>query len=522
MILVSGSWRRSYAFVLAATIGVVAAADFFLYGHVLGWTTALVAAALLGLLAMRDFSFLATTGGKIIAAAAAGLLIALIEQPTWLNVAYALVCLVAAALINHFGWQADFWPWARRLGRWLVTAWIWPLRDNSVVVRWLVRRGVSPRAARGIAAWIVPLLLSGAFVALFAWANPVIADWCGRLGTWLGNRLERLLERLPELISFPRLVFWLGFALFAWMLLRGPVRRWRGRRGGARARPPLVDGRIVADPERAGAFPLGLVVRCLILFNLVFAVENALDLRYLYGHQGMTPTEYKQYVRRGAYPLVAAALLAGAFVLITFRPGSRTERSPAARQLVYAWIGQTILLTVSASLRLVKYVEMTELTRLRVASAVWFVLVAAGLVYIIWRIVRGRSNAWLVNVNALTALLLLYPCCFVNFDGIIADFNAAHCRDAGGDGSPLDIEYFRTLGTPALAALDRVKDQLEPGWRRNRATAIARELSAELDADVNDWRSWTWRRQRTADEVHEAVLARAATPQLARATVGQH
>jgi hypothetical protein len=36
------------------------------------------------------------------------------------------------------------------------------------------------------------------------------------------------------------------------------------------------------------------------------------------------------------------------------------------------------LLTVSAAWRLEKYIVMTELTRLRVASAIWFLLVALG------------------------------------------------------------------------------------------------------------------------------------------------
>src|SRR6185369_3824880 len=177
--------------------------------------------------------------------------------------------------------------------------------------------------------------------------------------------------------------------------------------------------------------------------------ENVLDLRYLYApsEQMPTGTTYKQYVRRGAYPLVAAALLAGTFVLLTFRPNSETESSSPARKLVYAWIGQTILLTVSAAWRLEKYIVMTELTRLRVASAIWFLLVALGLFYIIRRIVAGRSNAWLVNINALTALIVLYPCCFVNFDGYIADFNAMHCQEAGGEGIAVDLDYMRDLGT---------------------------------------------------------------------------
>jgi hypothetical protein len=226
-----------------------------------------------------------------------------------------------------------------------------------------------------------------------------------------------------------------------------------------------------------------------------------------------TGLEYRTYVRRGAYPLVAAALLAGAFVLMTFRPNSETEKSPAARRLVYIWIAQTILLTTSAAWRLHRYIDMTELTRLRIASIVWFFLVAMGLCYIIWRIVRLRSNAWLINVNALTALLVIYPCCFINFDGMIADFNASHCAESGGEGSPLDLEYFRNLGPTSLAALDRTRDKITIPNRRKQAAEISNDLHARLTAELSDWRSWTWRRHRAAREVDEVQFAKARTPE---------
>src|SRR5438309_9291862 len=113
------SWRRSYALVLASTVLIVAAADFFLYGHPLGWTAAAVAAVMLAALTLRNTAFLRTTGGRVCALAAVGLLFALIEEPTWLNIAYAVLCLGALAIINSMGWEPNFWPWVQRIGKWL-------------------------------------------------------------------------------------------------------------------------------------------------------------------------------------------------------------------------------------------------------------------------------------------------------------------------------------------------------------------------------------------------------------------
>jgi hypothetical protein len=143
------------------------------------------------------------------------------------------------------------------------------------------------------------------------------------------------------------------------------------------------------------------------------------------------------------------------------------------------------------------------------------------LFYIVWRIVRGRSNAWLININAITALVLLYPCCFINFDGMIASFNARHCEEVGGGGSPLDIAYFQDLGAPALPALDGVRDHLVGDARQQWAKAVSVGLHAQLDADLNDWHAWTWRRARSAraaDEINTqlAKARAAASEQLAQ------
>ena len=512
----AASWRQSYSFLLVATLILVALADVFLYGgHRIGWTAAIVGGAMLVVLVARDARFLGSLGGRIVWLATVGLLLALVEQPTWLNITYLFVCLSALALTNAQGWDSDFVRWLRRWTRWAATGWAKFFFDNGIAMRWLVRHGLPPGVARSLVMWVIPLLLSSVFVALFAWANPIISDSLGRFFNWLG----RLLAKLPNLLDGARILFWLVVAIVAWALLRS--RSW----GSARRRQPaaatVVTAKVVArDGRPVGGVTAGLVVRCLILFNLIFVVEIALDLWVLYGnHYGNDGTAYKTYVRRGAYPLVAAALLAGAFVLVTFRPGSATEKSNAARKLVYLWIGQTIILTLSAVWRLERYIELTELTRLRIASIVWFTLVGLGLAYIIWRIVRGRTNRWLVNVNALTALVLIYPCCFVNFDGMIADFNAKHCEEAGGGGSPLDIEYFDTLGTPALAALDSVRDRIPIQWRRDQAAEVSKQLHADLAKELDDWRSWTWRKHRSNGEVEAVQLARSrAKEQIAQAS----
>lgn len=504
MVAVLRSWRQSYALIFVATVALVAAADYLIYrSTTLGWAAAIVAVAMLLLLALRNAAFFTLPGGRVTWLASVGLLAALVEQPTRLNVLYMLLCLSVLALINAHGWDSDFARWLRRWARWALTGWTRLFLDNGVAVRWLLRRGFSPTLARGLAAWVIPCCLAAVFVVMFAWANPIISGWFARLGTWI----EGAVVDLPEFLAPARVMFWLLIAVVAWSLMRV-----RGRRPRRVPHTAADEAEATARQHHEAAAggsglgpPPGVVVRSLVLFNIVFVVQNALDSRFLFGGRGLPEgMTYPQYVHRGAYPLVAAALLAAAFVLLTFRPGSRTEASRWARRLVYLWITQTIFLTFTAAWRLVRYAEMTGLTRLRLASMIWFTLVALGLFYIVWRILRRRSNAWLINANAVTALLVLYACCFLNFDGMIARFNAWHCAEAGGRGSAVDVEYLAVLGTPALPALESVRDKIADAATRARAADISRQLRAELNLSLRDWRTWTWRRYRTARQTPAA------------------
>ena len=114
------------------------------------------------------------------------------------------------------------------------------------------------------------------------------------------------------------------------------------------------------------------------------------------------------YAHRGAYPLIATALLAGLFVLVTLRPGS-ADRRARARSACWSrsWIAQNLLLVASTMLRTFDYIEAYSLTRLRIAALIWMGLVAVGLVLICYRLLRGKSGAWLINANMLAALLVL-------------------------------------------------------------------------------------------------------------------
>ena len=202
------------------------------------------------------------------------------------------------------------------------------------------------------------------------------------------------------------------------------------------------------------------VTRSLILFNVLFALQSALDLTYLWGGaslpHGMT---YAHYAHRGAYPLIATALLAAGFVLIAMRPGGPAEQSRLIRPLVLLWTGQNVLLVVSSIFRLDLYVAAYSLTYLRLAAFIWMVLVAAGLVLMLIQIKLKKPNSWLIAANAISLALVLYGCCFINAPRLMASYNVEHSRENGGTGPYLDLRYLASLGPQALPPVEASCEQ---------------------------------------------------------------
>jgi hypothetical protein len=375
----------------------------------------------------------------------------------------------AAVLLCNAGWRAvaDLFG---ALGQWT--------RNKPAIVR--------PGA---LTVWIVPLALGAIFLLLFVSANPLIEGWFKAID------LKALWALLAQ-IRFARLAFWLLAISLVWPFIFMQVRRRSGDKAVAES-PAAGPATVVVDfPE--SVFGKGAILRSLILFNAIFAVQTGLDMAYLWGGVAL-PDGMTYAAHRGAYPLILTALLAAAFVIIAVRPDSDVERSRTIRGLVFLWTAQNVLLVISSILRLDLYVAVYSLTSLRVAAFVWMLLVAVGLVLIVARIALARSNAWLIQMNAAALALTLYACGFINFPHIIAAYNVDHSRELSGQGVPLDVGYLLSLGPQTIPALDRYF-ALRPAVLPSRVAgnvvcqAARRDrLAAAHLARQQDWRAWSYR-----------------------------
>jgi hypothetical protein len=342
----------------------------------------------------------------------------------------------------------------------------------------------SPRwslTLKSFTVWVVPLFLSVVFLLLFSSANPLIETWLSAIDP------RAALARL----SAVRLLFWGVTLCVVWPFI---YLKWvcRSLPGSWVSQTELKPAKEEQAPSEL--FGAAAILRSLLLFNLLFAVQTALDVIYLWGGvalpDGLT---YAAYAHRGAYPLIVTALLAAGFVLAAMRPGGPAARTPVIRVLVFFWVAQNVMLVVSSMLRLDLYVQIYSLTWWRVAAFIWMLLVAAGLILIVARIAFDRSNIWLVRMNLATLALLACICAFINFPYVIATWNVDHSKEMSGNGQTLDSAYLLGLGPQALPAIDRYLAALTNAYVRDNLTWYRDQLVTSQLAELDSWRAWSFR-----------------------------
>jgi hypothetical protein len=154
------------------------------------------------------------------------------------------------------------------------------------------------------------------------------------------------------------------------------------------------------------------------------------------------------------------------------------------------WIAQNVVLVASAMLRLYDYIDAYSLTRLRIAALVWMGLVAVGLGLILWRLLKEKSAAWLINANCGAAALLLCTYAFVDTGALAAQWNVRHAREVDGTGAGIDLCYLAELGPSSLLPLIELENRpLDPMLQQR--VRMLREQVQHRQAQMLQQGEWT-------------------------------
>jgi hypothetical protein len=400
--------------------------------------------------------------------------LAIFIEPSFVNMLTGFGFVAAAGLSTRGAGPDDGLRMAQRMLLDLLKTPFWMLGDALgalPLVFGLRKSGL-------IETMFLPVIAAGIFGVMLLTANPL---------------LERLLSDLIatsiyNLLSW-RLVIVLPFTLaVCWSVLRDSKSFVGPQMGPSNAR------------WHATFFKPASVVATLLLLNLLFIVENLLDIQHVW-QDGALPFGFThaQYVHRGSYTLIITVIMAAGFIMMALRPGSATAESRFVRALVYLFAAQNFLLVASSAKRTLSYIADYGMTEWRLAGLIWMALVALGLAFTVMRIVQNRDNHWLVQVNVKAAALLMLFCAFADFRPFIADWNVDRTTGVA-DPYHFDVSYNSSLGITALPAFSRFLDrypnlQSSNGWvgKYDHVNEACKMMRADAARFQSHWQSWTLR-----------------------------
>ena len=480
--------RRYYSFLakVSAAAALIGIADLFFYDHWPAATLGVFGLAWAGSLALVRPDVRRHVAPLVALTAAAGFALIMFDDLSVLGWCLFWTAIASATLLSRHRFN-DAISWGGQLIGHAILGIVTPLRDLH---RLSVERRLADRSGIGamLTVLALPVIGSAVFLALFASANPLIS-----------NAFQA--TRFPDLsIAIGHVAFWIAALPAIWPNFRP---RNTVLSFGSSAAKGLS---FVPD------IPLATLTLSLFTFNAIFAVQNALDVAFLWSGAALPPdVTLADYAHRGAYPLIVTALLAGVFVLVASRPGGAGARSATVRRLLVAWIGQNLLLVASSVLRTLDYIQAYSLTRLRIAALAWMLLVAVGLILIAWRMLKGWSRRRLINANAVAAGIVLTLSSVVDFGTVAAAWNVSHARTA----ADLDLCYLNNLGPSSLLPLIELERRAPGPKLRDQAAFIRSRIMIDLARDQADWHSWTWRNARRLAAARRLIGPTPSRPQTA-------
>ncbi len=197
---------------------------------------------------------------------------------------------------------------------------------------------------------------------------------------------------------------------------------------------------------------LPLAVSCAAVTPVcVFYITYILvQLNYLTVAFGGTLPEqysYAEFARSGFFELCTIAFINLCLIVLmqTFTARKEEDRRPALLKIYTVLLsGCTLLLIVSAMCRMMLYINEYGMTRLRVLTS-WFMILLAVVfvVIILWQYVK--LPLWRVLFAAFTIMFGIL--CFGNMDGMIARYNVN--AYLSGQHEELDWSDLKRLGAPA-------------------------------------------------------------------------
>jgi Arc/MetJ-type ribon-helix-helix transcriptional regulator len=344
--------------------------------------------------------------------------------------------------------------------------------------------GLIPRAT-----WlkvVLPLAAVLGFGTLFVCANP---DEAKTIVRWLGQGWNSLANMLYEFSpTAPEYLLWLASAWIAGGLLR-----------------PLVRNSVFAAEESAGIGEEPVVSssseaalyaafrNTLIALIVLFAAYLAFEYKTLWGRVFPQGFYYAGYAHEGAAWLTLALALATGVLSAILRGGVlRDPRLPRLRKLAWIWSVENLLLAVAVYHRMNIYIGFNGMTRMRTVGLLGMTAVVVGFLLVVYKIMRGRSFAWLINRQLWTLAAAIYLYLVIPVDALAHAYNVR--RVLAGDLAPsvqISVHPIDSAGILVLHPLVNCTDEaIREGVRALLAERAIQGEETERQRASQNWTSF--------------------------------
>ncbi|MDR1495494.1 MAG: DUF4173 domain-containing protein [Clostridiales Family XIII bacterium] len=242
----------------------------------------------------------------------------------------------------------------------------------------------------------------------------------------------------------------------------------------------------------ARKIPLAAIRPCLIILTALYALFFIAMGTYLFSaFAGDLPSAYTyaEYARRGFFELCGVSAINLFLIVFVYLFAKRAagEYPKSLRALTAAISSMTILLILTAASKMLLYVGMYGLTRSRVYT-LWFMLLMLCVfaVVVVWHL--RPFNAGKPIALAFAALVLCLF--FANTDGLIAKYNVEQYQ--AGVLKSVDTQTLVYLSDAVVPYLQDLAETAPDRAVRSGAVAALRERES-LATDMREYSERNWR-----------------------------
>jgi hypothetical protein len=240
-----------------------------------------------------------------------------------------------------------------------------------------------------------------------------------------------------------------------------------------------------------------------IFLNVMLVILNAGDIQTIWMNGALPPgMRHTDFVHRGVEIIILSIVIAAGLIMFLYRRDfSSIKKSGALKMLIYLWIAQNLVMLLSTAKRNQMYIDTFSFTYMRIGVYAWLVLAGIGLAITFIKVMKERSNWFLISRNVAVWFCVLALSSLVNWDLYITRYNL--------NNKPLkdvDVNYLLSLSDANIPELisvmkeksfpalnQKINDKL---YTNDFVHHLSWKITDYLTSYKPSWQSWDLRDQR--------------------------